>query len=97
MENKKWMEDPAIAGISNEKLEILTKIVENSDGLDAKQLIPYFIKSSNEAEKDGVVFSDTETNAILNVLMADISPEEKKRVNTVRKLADMISKKKQKK
>ena len=49
MSNNEWMNDPVLSGISNEKLKILTDIVENTGEMDAKQMIPYFIKASNEA------------------------------------------------
>ena len=30
MSNNKWMDDPVLEGISNEKLEMLTKIIEGA-------------------------------------------------------------------
>ena len=48
MSNNEWMNDPVLSGISNEKLKILTDIVENTGEMDAKQMIPYFIKASND-------------------------------------------------
>lgn len=93
MNNDNWMNDPVLSGISNEKLKILTDIVENTGEMDAKQMIPYFIKASNEATKQGASFTDDETNLILNVLKSKMSPKEQQRVETVRKLANMMVKK----
>lgn len=94
MVNNKWMDDPVLSGISNEKLEILTKILDGSNGLEPKQMLAHFIQESNMASKNGINFTDAETNAILNVLKADMSPEEVKKIDMIRKMVGMISKKK---
>ena len=47
MTNNKWMDDPVLNGISNEKLEILTKIIEGAKGMEPKQMFTYFIQQSN--------------------------------------------------
>lgn len=93
MVNNKWMEDPVLSGISTEKMEILTKILNSTDGMEPKQMLAHFIQESNTASKNGINFSDDETNAILNVLKADMSPEEIKRIDTIRKMVSIISKK----
>ncbi len=94
MINNKWMDDPVLSGISNEKLEILTKIINSSNGMDPKQMLTYFIQESNKASHNGIHFSDAETNAILNVLKADMSPEDIKKIDMIRRMVNMISKKK---
>lgn len=90
--NNKWMEDPVLSGISTEKMEILTKILDNSNGMDPKQMLNFFIQESAKASKDGVNFSDSETDAILNVLKADMKPQDIKKIDTLRRMANIISK-----
>ena len=94
MVNNKWMEDPVLSGISNEKMEILNKIMNNSEGMEPKQMLTYFIQESNKASKNGVNFTDAETEAILNVLKTDMTPEEIKKIEMIKKMVAMISKKK---
>lgn len=94
MANNKWMDDPVLSGISNEKMEILHKIMNNSKGMEAKQMLTYFIQESNKASKNGVNFTDAETEAILNVLKTDMTPEEIKKIEMIKKMVAMISKKK---
>ena len=93
MINNKWMDDPVLSGISNEKMEILTKILDSSNGMEPKQMLTYFIQESNKASKEGINFTDTETDAIVNVLKQDMSPAEIKKIDTIRKMANMIAKK----
>lgn len=94
MINNKWMDDPVLSGISNEKMEILTKILDNSGGMEPKQMLTYFIQESNKASKNGINFTDAETDAILNVFKADMTPEEIKKIDMIKKMVSMISKKK---
>ena len=44
MSNNKWMDDPVLNGISNEKLEMLTKIIEGAKGMEPKQMLTYFMQ-----------------------------------------------------
>ena len=94
MSNNKWMDDPVLEGISNEKLEMLTKIIEGAKGMEPKQMLTYFIKETNQASKNGINFTDKETDAILEVLKADMSPEEIKRIDTIKRMVSMLGKRK---
>ena len=89
MSNNEWMNDPVLSGISNEKLKILTDIVENTG-----EMIPYFIKASNEATKQGASFTNEETDAILNVLKQKMTPKEQQRIEMVKRLTKLMSKNK---
>ena len=93
MINNKWMDDPVLSGISNEKMEILTKILDSSNGMEPKQMLSDFIQESNKASKEGINFTDAETEAILNVLKTDMSPEEIKKIDTIRRMVNVLSKK----
>ena len=94
MSNNKWMDDPVLEGISNEKLEMLTKIIEGAKGMEPKQMLTYFIKETNQASHNGINFTDKETDAILEVLKADMSPEEIKRIDTIKRMVSMLGKRK---
>ena len=93
MSNNKWMDDPVLNGISNEKLEILTKIIEGAKGMEPKQMLTYFIQQANMAGQKGINFSNAETDLILNVLKENMSPEEIKRIDMIRQIVNSISKK----
>lgn len=94
MINSNWMDDPVLSGISKEKMNILTKILDSSNGLEPKQMLMHFIQESNKASKNGVNFTNEETDAILNVMKQDMTPAEIKKIETIRRMVDMISKKK---
>lgn len=92
MIDNKWMENPVLAYISPEKMEILTNILGGAGDRDAKQMLTYFIKETNQASKNGINFTNEETDAILSVLKADMSPEEIKKIDMIRKMVANLSK-----
>lgn len=94
MANNKWMDDPVLENISSEKLEMLTKIIEGAQGMEAKQMLTYFIRQSNAAGKQGINFTNAETDLILNVLKENMSQEEIKRIDMVKKIVEMVGKQK---
>ena len=57
MINNKWMENPVLSDISPEKMEVLTKILNGAGDMDAKQMLTYFIKETNQASKNGINFT----------------------------------------
>ena len=85
MINNKWMENPVLSDISTEKMEVLTKILNGAGDMDAKQMLTYFIKETNQASQN---------DAILEVLKADMSPEEIKRIDTIKRMVSMLGKRK---
>ena len=38
MSNNKWMDDPVLEGISKERLEVLTNIIEGAKGMEPKDM-----------------------------------------------------------
>lgn len=93
MKNNRWLDDPVLSGIAPEKMEILTKIINSAGDMKPQQMLAYFMNESNKASQNGINFSDAETNAILNVLTADMSPKEKRQIETIRRMVNMLSKK----
>jgi len=93
MKGNKWMDNPAFSGISDEKLEILTKIIEGAENKSPKEMITYFLKSTKEAAGKGIYFNNEETDLIVNVLKENMTPEEIKKLDTLRKMSQIMSKK----
>jgi hypothetical protein len=73
---------------------MLTKIIEGAKGMEPRQMLTYFIQQSNSAGKQGINFTNAETDLILNVLKENMSPDEIKRIDMVRKIVGMVEKNK---
>ena len=75
-------------------MEVLTKILNGAGDMDAKQMLTYFIQQSNAAGKQAINFTNSETDLILNVLKEGMTPEEIKRIDTVKRIMAMLEKNK---
>lgn len=88
-----WKNHPGLNGIPREKLNMLTGILTQAETMKSDALIPFFLKSATEAGKKGISFSDSETDLILNVLKSRMSKQDIQKIDTIRKLSQMIAKK----
>lgn len=85
--------NPALKDISPEKLELLVKLVTMAETLKQNELMPFFISVTREANSKGLTFNDAETEIILNVLKKKMSPADIKKIDMIRNLTNMISRK----
>jgi len=85
--------NPALKNISPEKLDLLVNLVTKAEGLKQNELMPFFISITKEANSKGVSFNDAETEIILNVLKKKMSPADIKKIDMIRNLTNMISRK----
>ncbi|MCR5736775.1 MAG: hypothetical protein K6G64_03900 [Eubacterium sp.] len=90
--NNQWMDHPVLNNISEEKMNILSHIINGAKGMEPKQMLTYFIQQSGQAASQGITFSDEETNLILDVITTDMSQADKKRVQTIQRMVQMMSK-----
>lgn len=91
MTNNNWKNSPNLKGISQEKLNLLTSILSQSQNKSTNELIPFFLAASQKANSQGISFNDNETDLILNVLKQNMSPEEQGKIESIRKLSSMIA------
>lgn len=96
MTNKDWMNNPALANIEPIKLQLLTEMVEQAETKNKDELLPFFLAINSKAASKGINFNDAETDIILNVLKAKMSPQDIKKIETIRNITNMISKKSKK-
>ena len=89
-----WRHNPVIEDMPQEKIQFLSKLLDEMQGKNTNNMMPFLMAVTTRAGQAGIQFSDEETMAILNVLMPNMTPEEKKKVDMIRKMVDTISKKK---
>lgn len=86
-----WKQDPRLKQMSKEKLDYLTDMAEHIKTLRKDQLLPAFASMQMEATKKGMSFNNDETELILSILSADMTPAEKNRLNSIRALAKKMA------
>lgn len=94
MSDNNWMNHPAFQSIDPQKLLLLNQILGQAGSKSKDELLPFFLSASAKANSMGMSFSDAETDLIMSVLTEKMSPEEKQRVETMRRLAAMLAKQK---
>ncbi|NLZ81264.1 MAG: hypothetical protein GX913_05620 [Clostridiales bacterium] len=94
MAEERWSDNPDIKKIDPQKLIILEEFLKQSETKSKDELIPFFIAASSKASSMGYAFSNDETELILNILKKDMTEKDKSRVDTIRRLATLMSQKK---
>lgn len=86
--------NPLLKDINPQKMQILGEILSQAGNKSTNELLPYFMAASQKASSMGVAFSNQETDLIIDLLTQNMSDAEKARVNSIRKLAMLVSSKK---
>ena len=80
-------------GISPEKLAFLKAMSSMNTGGSAQELMAAMMSANNQAQKQGIHFTDAERDRMLETLLQNLSPEESVRA---RKMVQLVRKMQQK-
>lgn len=92
MNNNDWMNNPLLKDIDPIKLQLLTTLANEGSNKNKNELMPFFMYAMSQAKQKGVSFTEPEKDLLLNILMQNLSPEEKKRAETIIKMASTFQK-----
>lgn len=81
-----WMNDPALADISVNKLIFLEKMLFESKNHTGKELMPFFMSLAMKAKSQNITFTETEINIIIPVLKKYATEDEIKKMDQVIKM-----------
>lgn len=84
---KDWMNDPRVRNISPEKRALLETLIQNSKGKKQKDLLPFLTSAMNEAKRRNLSLTGDEASLLIEVLMENLSPEEKEKASQFLNLA----------
>lgn len=83
--NTAWKQDPRLRTMDPEKLKYLSNLAETVERTPKDKLMPLFM--SMAAGSSQYHFSDDETDLLVSIMTARMSPAEKKRVEMLRSLS----------
>ena len=89
--NSSWKNDPRLKAMNPKKLELLSSFAGRIAHMPKGQLLKAFTDLNLEGQKAGVHFTDEETRLIAEILTEKLSPEEKKKLDTLRLLTKKLS------
>lgn len=89
--NEDWRKDPKLAKMSPEKLEFLNTYAERLSGTPKDRMMNTFLSIQNEAMQKKIRFDEDETELMMQILGSNMTPEEKKRMETFTTLAKKLA------
>ena len=86
-----WKQDPRLKQMAPKKLDYLTAFADQITRLPKEQILPAFMSMQVDAAQKGIRFSDSETELLVSVLTSGMSPNEKKKLETLRFIAKKLA------
>ena len=72
----KWMEDPSVAHIPQEKLEFLGDLAQGGHGKSQREMMMYVMTTMKKAKAKGLIFNPAEIQTIIAAIQKYSTPEE---------------------
>ncbi|HJC24130.1 MAG TPA: hypothetical protein H9761_10530 [Candidatus Eisenbergiella merdavium] len=85
-EKPRWMAEPSLRDIPQEKLDFLQKMVFESRDLSQKELLPFLIALAQRSRTANITFSSEEMNTIIEAIKKYSTPEELLKMNQIMRL-----------
>ena len=85
-EKPRWMAEPSLQHIPQEKLDFLQKMVFESRELSQKDLLPFLMALAQRSRSSNITFSTEEINTIIEAIKKYSTPEELLKMNQIMNL-----------
>ena len=86
MGKPKWMQEPSLRDIPEEKLDFLQKMVFESKNLSQKELMPFLMALAQRSKTEKITFSQEEMDAIIEAIKKYSTADEITKMNQIMKL-----------
>jgi hypothetical protein len=70
-----------------QKLSMLSEFAKRVESTPKDQLVPTLLNLNAEASRKGIQFNDEETDLLISIMSANMSANERKRIETMRMLS----------
>ena len=85
--NFNWKQDPRLRNMNPQKLSMLSEFAKRVESTPKDQLVPTLLNLNAEASRKGIQFNDEETDLLISIISANMSANERKRIETMRMLS----------
>lgn len=76
MDEKEWMNDPALEGIDKSKLDFLEKLVIKSSSMTQKEMLPFLLSLAKLSRENNISFDKNEIQLIYSVIRKYSTPDD---------------------
>lgn len=88
--NQNWINDPRLAGLDKNKLEMLQQLADQGSQKNQSDLMPFLMAAASSGKSNGINFSSDEINAIIEVIKMGKSPKEAARLDKIISIMRMM-------
>lgn len=87
-----WMNNPKLKDLDPAKLALLSSLASEGANKKQSEMLPFLLSAMQAADSNGINFEGDEKNLLLEVLMQQLSPDEKKKAETIIKMTSAFKK-----
>ena len=84
MNQKPWLNHPALKTMHPVKLQVINELAENASGKPLIQTAPYLLKAQRTLKEAGLSFTPEESTLLMEILAKDMTPAEKQQVERLK-------------
>ncbi len=88
MTQQDWRKDPRLKNMDEQKLKYLTELAEKAGKTPRDKLLPLLMGLASG--NNGMNFTDQETDLMVSILCAGMSPAQRKQIETLRMLSQRL-------
>lgn len=77
--------------INEMKIDLINDFARKIKNKNENELLPFFLATMNKAKENNISFTDEETDIILNELKTKLSVSERKKIDTVRSMIQILN------
>lgn len=86
-----WKNDARLKAMDKRKLDFLTEFAGRLEHSDKNKMAETFMALNLEARQKDIQFNDRETLLLVNILSANMAPEERKKVDMLKMLSKKLT------
>jgi hypothetical protein len=85
--NSNWKQDPRLKKMNPQKIALLNEFANRVEHTPQNQLMTTLMSLNAEANQKGIQFNNEETDLLISIMSANMSPAERNRMETLRMLS----------
>lgn len=86
MDNNIFQNNPAFKNLSPEKLAFLMNFANSKKPTQMQEMMPFLMSSMNQAKKENIQFTPSESDLLIEILKQNLSPEEAHKVDMMMRI-----------
>jgi len=86
MDNNLFQNNPAFNNLSPEKLAFLMNFANAKKPTQIHEMMPFLMSSMNQAKKENIQFTSSESDLLIEILKQSLPPDEAKKVDMMMRI-----------